>query len=364
MKVARFPLVSALVLVALLVSRAEAGVTFHASYRESASRFQILDCVSEWWDNCQDDGEYRKEWINRYGALSQEDLNFFQEYKNLRNRYLVSINEPNDPNLRKDGFFSRGSSAQEDPFQLIFYSARDQYDAYSKLANLISPDERTWLKKFYAHFEPRVSLLLEESKTPFENWATRLNGELSNPAYSTFFDKIQSFYNVSADINYELLVTWWPPIRRSMASPTDRYLVFQKNPILHMTESDLDIVFHEVVHTISAKQPLQQKKAMTKAFLDICPMQDRLKRLRILEEPLAVALGQIAFLDEFAPATLHFEDSFYNNPWISVFGKTIYPTLKAELQSGHTITQGFIEKAAKQCLELSGMARTLQAQNP
>lgn len=336
-----------------------AEVSFKASYRESASRFQILDCVAQWWDHCQDAGEYRNEWVRRFGELNTQDLAFFEKYKKLRETYLVSINEPKDPLLRKDGFFSRGSAAEEDPIQFIFYSSLDQSEVFQKLETLISQTEIAWLKTFYEYFEPKTALLLGESKIPFEKWATELNTDLAHPGFDKFFDKIAGFYGITTSVNYEAIITWWPPISRTMATPTDKYLVFQKNPLMHMNESDIDIVFHEVVHTISSRQPKSQKQELTRRFLEICPVKDRLKRYAILEEPLAVALGQIAFLDEFQSENLHFEQSFYNNPWISAFGKMIYPVLKSELQNGRSISQGFIEKAANQCKELVRAAELL-----
>ncbi len=330
---------------------AEASVSFKASYRESTNRFQILDCVAQWWDYCMDDGEYRAEWIRRFGPLDNTDLELFSQYKQIRESYMASSNESSDPLFRKDGLFARNSTKTEDPFATIFYSSENESQSYKKLTALISPSELAWLKAFYAHFEPRTSVLLAESKTPFEKWVKKLNSDLSDPDYPGFFEKLLYFYNVSTNINYEVLITWWPPINRNMASPTDTYLVFQKNPIKHMSENDLPIVFHEVVHTLSSRQSLQQKQELTKNFLNICPVKDRLKRGNILEEPLAVALGQIAFLDQFFPAELHFEESFYNNPWISSYGKAIYPVLKSEINSGKTITDGFILKAADQCKE-------------
>lgn len=351
---------NALLLLFLLASsHALADVSFNASYRESTNRYQILDCVSEWWSGCQDDGAYRTEWVRRHGSLSAKDLEWFETYKRIRETYLVSANEPAALLLRKDGFFSRGSAAKEDPFQYVFYSARTQEEAYRQLSKLITPAELVWLKKFYEHFEPRTSLFLKESAVPFGRWAAQLNAELANPLYRLFFAKISAFYGVALNLDYEILITWWPPIARDLASPTDRYLVFQKNPVTQMEGRDLDVVFHEVVHTISAHQPKQQKRELTRKFLEICPVEGRVRRGDILEEPLAVALGQIAFLAEFDPDGLHFDASFYNNPWISSFGKAIYPIVRLELNSGRDINQEFIEKAASQCEEFTKAAKLL-----
>ncbi len=339
---------------------ANAAVSFKASYRESASRFQILDCVAQWWDHCTDDGEYRNEWIRRFGALNDRDLELFENYKSLREKYLVSGNGSSDPLLREDGFFARGSAAQEDPIQFIFFASPTPSEAFLKLEILVAPAELEWLKSFYDYFEPRTSVLLEESRAPFQKWASELTTRLAHPGYPRFFRKISAFFGVVADIEYEVLVTWWPPIRRNTASPVDRYLIFQKNPVIHMAENDLEIVFHEVVHTISARQPKAQKQELTRKFLGMCPVKDRLKRGTILEEPLAVALGQIAFLEKFEPKTLKFEKGLYRNAWISAFAKAIYPILKSEMHLGRSITHGFVEKAANQCEELVRAAELLK----
>ena len=143
------------------------------------------------------------------------------------------------------------------------------------------------------------------------------------------------------------------------ASPVDRFLVFKKNPSKQLCHGDTDIVFHEIVHTISTRQNILQKQAITKQFLGKCPIQDKLQRLKILEEPMAVALGQILYLETYQPDKLKLEDQLYRDPWVNSFSKLIFPVLKTEITMGHKITDGVVWKMAKICLELVETSKQL-----
>lgn len=104
-----------------------------------------------------------------------------------------------------------------------------------------------------------------------------------NNGVQKYFENLVKFYNAKGNLQYRVLYTWWPPIDRTNATPTGQYLIMRNHPLKHKDRNDSDIVAHEIIHTISTKQPLDQKTKLTKSFLDKCPVQDKLKKLVILE---------------------------------------------------------------------------------
>jgi hypothetical protein len=175
---------------------------------------------------------------------------------------------------------------------------------------------------------------------------------VENVGIESFLADISSFYGVKGPVRYEVLFVWWPPINRSNASPTGNYLVMRLNPAKHSSEDNTDIIFHEVVHTISARQDLKQKQKFTEEFFKICNVGTKLKKLTILEEPLAVANGQMLFQTRFQSKRFEHSSKWYNNAWISMFGKLIYPTVKTYMDKRKGMDLDFIHKTANMCAEV------------
>ncbi|MGK5087556.1 hypothetical protein WDW86_08355 [Bdellovibrionota bacterium FG-2] len=182
------------------------------------------------------------------------------------------------------------------------------------------------------------------------------------PSYSKLLERIAKFYKVRAKIDYQIVFVWWPPIDRTNASPTGKFLVMRYHPQKHIKDAlaDGDVVFHEVVHTISAKQDLEKKRELTKAFLNKCPIQDKMKQGKILEEPLAVAIGQIYYMRRFEPKNFRYSSSLYNDPWISLFGRVLYPLVEEVFNRERPIDNDFVLSASKLCNEVVAVTMKLQ----
>ncbi|MDO9183062.1 MAG: hypothetical protein Q7U04_11670, partial [Bacteriovorax sp.] len=320
----------------------EAGsISISAKYSEAANTFVIMDCLSGWWDKtfCQDDGgEFQKYWAKRFG-LTSEDRDLFKQYDVVRQKYYKGLGLPKDDiGPFKDGLFSKRSGITEDQIAPSFYSSDTLEQSYGKLEKVIKQEDLVFLKSFHKHFKVNYQILLSESE-PFRNKTKELNRKLQDKKYADFFAKISRYYSVAENMKYEVLYTWFPPLDRDSASPTNSFLVFQQHPIKHIDSDDEDIVFHEIIHTISARQPQKQKEEISKTFLEACPnIKEKfigLYRGRVLEEPMAVTIGQIIFLKKFFPKRLKWDSKLYNNPWISEFAKLIYPVIESELDQNN-----------------------------
>ncbi len=349
-----------MVLFVFLCSAAFGKVSIEAKYREAGNAFDILDCVSGWWDFsfCNDGGSYQEEWKKRF-SISNDDKVLFNQYDALRKKYFQGLGLPKQEFIPDDGIFAKRASLTEDLVAPAFYSSNSLDEAYSKLSKIIDEADLKFLQAFHNHFRPKLQTLLNESKA-FKKAAESLNRELQDKRYQKFFKKVSSYYGIQLDIEYEVLFSWWPPIERDNASPTGQYLVLRKNPIKHLSWDDKDIVFHEVVHTISARQPQEKKYSLSKKFLENCPVEARMPRGHILEEPLAVAIGQIYFLSLFHPGSIRWESKLYSKPWISSFAKVIYPLIKEEIESGKKFSADTAAGLGKLCNEYLGAAETLK----
>lgn len=338
-----------LIYLAFIVSlQINAAVTFKATYSETADLFQFLDCASNWWDGyCGDEGQYRLE-FEKKAKLTDEDLKLFKKYEELRFKYYVDEDQKEkDPTKNRNGFFATTGSLTADFMALSFYKENSVEKAIEALTKL-STEDKDFLKKFYEHFQDRVKPFLKES-IAFKKAAKELSGKLQKKSYKDFFKMVQDFYGVEGNFDYTALFVWWPPLERDYAYPVSDYLVLSKNPVKHLSWSDEEIVFHEVVHTISKRLPLEKKQQLTKVFLEECPTGTSLKKGTILEEPLAVAVGQMLFLKKFNPKKYKSETNWYRNEWINKFSQAIFPEIETTFAKKGKLDEELVRKLGKIC---------------
>src|SRR5690606_8312150 len=67
----------------------------------------------------------------------------------------------------------------------------------------------------------------------------------------------------------------------------------------------------------------------------------------LVEEPLAVTVGQMYYLQTLIPEQFDFFEEFYNNPWVNVISKLAYPMVWHYLSNSKPIDDLFILNLAK-----------------
>ena len=100
----------------------------------------------------------------------------------------------------------------------------------------------------------------------------------------------------------------------------------------------------------------------SKAFLKLCPITNIFsadENSKILEEPMAVTIGQSLFLEKFFPKRLKWDSKLYNHPWISAFSKSIYPIIKADFDTGKPFSVETGKKLGFVCDEFIKASRIL-----
>jgi hypothetical protein len=344
-------LISFLCFVFFTLNARPAQIEIRVEYSKSADIFEFLDNVSNWWPGFTEE-EYVKHW-NRSVKSEPNDKGLFVKCARLREKYY---NDPDqkekDPLKNKNGFFSNSGSLDADPFADAFYSSNSLEEAFQKLEKLLSTQDMEFVKMFYEHFRSRSESLIVNDGKDFSGSIKLVNEKLKTSEITRYFEGVTKFYKVESGFKYRVLYTWWPPISRTNASPTGRYLIMRNHPIKHKDRDDSDIVAHEIIHTISTGQSVAQKLKLTQEFLKSCPVQDKLKKLLILEEPMAVVFGQLIFVQKFNPNHFSTSENLYNNPWINTFSRLIFEPLKSRFEKGETINDGFIRDASKICVDL------------
>jgi hypothetical protein len=355
---AKLVFLSALIVIGS-ASTCYASVSISASYAATANILQILDCISDrnkpnTEGDCQDDSGYIKDWNKRFGPLTNEDKKLLAEYARLRQKYF---NDPDaaeeNPLKNRNGFFARIGSEHADQFAPPFYSSNDLNTVYKKLSSVVTKAELGRLKTILAHFDVQLQAYLKESRVYIEA-AKQMNASLRKPEFSAFYDEIMAFYNVKEDVHFEVIYVWWPLLNRDITPRYGQFFVMERNPASpDLAKPDTDITTHEIVHSISSQQDLKQKQTLTAQFLRGCDPLKKVRPLRVLEEPLAVSIGQMLFLERFKPDEFKATRRWYRNSWVNEFAPHVFPEVKEAFRNKKSITDGIIGKLIPSCKKLN-----------
>ena len=320
-----------------------------ATYSDFANRFDILSCVL--WDGyCPGEGASRAYWKKRFGFGAAEET-LAQDYSQLRSRYYKGAKSEKDPLKNKNGFFAVNGLGV-DVVSDSFLSSSNLADALSKIELTVSVSDREKLKEIFTRFDPQLGMLVTESGF-LKGLSVSLETSLETKAAKEITQYIRFFYGPGNVPALHTLFAWWPPTGQDIGSPDGHFLVLRKNPEKRATGPDDDFALHEFTHVVSAQQPLQQKVDFTGEFLKICPKAAQLRKGEILEEPLAVALGQMLYLDTFYPVRFSQTKKWYANKWVNHFAQVIYPVVKSYYARHLPIDLGFIRATARLCAEQS-----------
>lgn len=324
------------------------NIKIEVAYSESADIFDLMDNVSNWWPGfCEE--EYKKYWIKKFDA-SDRDKKYFKKYAEFRWRYY---NDPDqaekNPLKNRNGMFATLGSISADPVAEAFYSSDTLSESYKKLGAILKIEDLKFLKEFHNYFSKKYDLLIDESRRGFPKAIKTHRKTLAKKGINNYFSSVAKFFSVSKKFKYRVLFTWWPPIDRTNASPTGEYLVMRYNPLKHSHLDDSDIVAHEVIHSISANQSLEAKVELTKYFLEECPIQGKIQKGKILEEPLAVVFGQLIFSEIFFPKRFSLSGNLYNNAWINAFSKVIYEPVSHHYKNKRKFSKTLMKKLGKIC---------------
>lgn len=352
-----------LMAVCMIAAPARAEVRIAVAYGEAADVFSLMDNVSRWREGFTDPA-YRDEWVTRFG-WSAADQAITDRYTAYRLRIYVDEAQGLDPATSRDGLFNpaTANTAASDPLAVHFLLQPSARAALQTLARSASADDARMLRQFYAHFAPKWRLLLADRQAHMAG-ATELERYFNTSQVSAFIDRMARFYGVTVSGTFQVFLTRYPPGRQSSAEVlAGNYILLHAPAGAPITATDWDgIVMHELAHYMSARQPAEQKQALTREFLAICPMPPGVRRFWLIEEPLAVAWGQAAYSIQVHGRPLDPLDNWYSVPWIDIVSRAIAPTVIAGYGTGATINDGIVREAADRCVSLTSIAATMSAQ--
>jgi hypothetical protein len=335
-------------------------------YREAACLFEILDQVSAWWPDYVEP-EYRKAWIAR-GLEQKGDSIWFRRYATLRSRYFDRTGQQGDSAAGSaawragSGLFTAGATQHADPVAAAFHDAESLDDAFTRLTTIVTPDERTFLRRFYAHFHSRTEPLTAETRAATSASREATARTLGDPAVETYLARVAALFGGARSAldsarptwQYTALYVWWPDSDQTRASPSGRVLRLRVRPHAADTVNSADVVAHEYVHVLAAAMPVATQQALSTTILDGCAAPAFVhRRLAFVEEPIATALGNIEFRQRFLPQRFSWTRRWYNDPWVDVYARLLHPVLLHQLSTGRELGVPFAKAAAGLCTTLS-----------
>ncbi len=312
-----------------------------AVYREPAVVFETLDNVSLWWkDKCNP--EYRADWERRFGVIGDDDAKRFATYKELRKRTYAYPSEEKDPHTNASGLFAPNKPA--DRVAEAFYGASTMDEGFARVSKVVGPEDVATLRAFYAAYEPRMRVILDESRG-LAATARQLSSSLSGTKTEAFFEKMLRFYGVTRAGWFEALVLYWPSGPNVTAHQRGSFLLLKGT-------AEPEIVVHELAHWVSSQRATAEKRALSTRFLGRCDPTEGVRVEKILEEPLAVAQQKV-FLRQIAPERFDENAGWYSSDaWISPLAKAIFERVQNAYDRGETLDASLVDGAAAACEEL------------
>lgn len=327
------------------------------AYREAADAFEILDHVSNWWPG-YNAPEYRQFWIDSLGFLPGDSAQFTQ-YAALREKYYDKRGQGNSqPRRDGSGLFTDRIVLNADPLAAAFYSAQSTDGAIASLRSLLTAEERRFLTAFYAHFRPRLAPLLNQSRQRTAASRAATAHTLEAPGVAGYFAQVRRWFGVDR-IPFTALYVWWPDSTRTSASPNGTHLILRVRPFVGDTVNSADVVAHEAVHVFAAMMDARKKQELSAALLDGCAVPAGIRRLAVLEEPVATVLGNMEFRRRFQPRRFQWSRQWYGDEWVDLVARLLYPVITDAVRSNAPMGAAFRRDAAAMCA-LASRARRVR----
>jgi hypothetical protein len=371
---------------------------FAVRYREAADVFEMLDQVSAWWPDYVEPA-YRQAWIDA-GRIRPDDSTYFAQYARLRERHVDRSGQTGSGERRgASGLFTAAATSTADPVAAAFHASDSIDAAFDQLRRVLSPSEITFLRAFYAHFRTRTSPLTVATRAATADSRVATAAALADTAVVRYVTQVAALFSSPPDDSarhrpathdddgttstggppdaepargrgdaepsverpaprpapLSVLYVWWPDSMHTFATPKGRVLVLRVRPRSGETVNSADVVVHEAVHVFAASMPEAQKAALSGTLLDGCAVPERVRRLAILEEPIATALGNIEFRRQLMPRRFAWGRRWYGDAWVDVYARLLQPLLAERTATGRRLDGAFAREAAGLCSALVGL---------
>lgn len=330
-----------------------AAQSITVGYRQPADVFEILDNVSAWWPDYVESA-YRAEW-NRRGLAQPGDSTWFAQYRIFREKYFDRSGQSGGaPTREGSGLFTDRRAVEADPVGAAFHGAFTLDEAYASLARRVTPTELAWLRRFVAHFSPRVTPLTVETEERIAASLAATRATIALPTVQSYLGQVRGLFRIDSVPPFAALYVWWPDTAMVQASPSGRTLLLRLRPTAGDTINSADVVAHEAIHVYLAYADSSWKRTLSAAVLDRCTPPAGVRRLAVLEEAIATALGNIEFRRRFQPRRFSWSRRWYGDEWVNLSARLLHPVLSAALDGGTPLGASFGADAGATCASLAG----------
>lgn len=216
-------------------------------------------------------------------------------------------------------------------------------DFKNKTFGIIPSSELIKFSNILSKFEPIYdSLIYQPNKNEFEKQLTALSEYVKTGNLSKSFKSGLNFYASEWDNSVPLEIAIIPSKGEGFTATVFFNQAISEVP-LNFKHNDVlfSVLMHEIYHIQYDEQPLKVKQNLELWFKQN-PSQNSTYAYLLLNEVLATALGNGYVFEQLNGKTDSGE--WYNNKYVNLMAKEIYPTVKAYLADNKSIDQNFVNK--------------------
>lgn len=338
------------------------ALTFEVKYNQSIDLLNFMDKLSEWEPGPAAD-TYLTFW-EKSKFKKKHDQKYLLSYKEIRKKYY----HPSFAHL-----FAHNNH-NTDILASVFYENTNPKKAVLKLKSKINGSDYDKIQSSIGYFSERISKLTVNQS--HEKAILFIQKTLNQEGIQAYIKIVCNFYNVDFEklhipvvFNYTLdnvnedAFIYADTIVLSDFTFKKNIFYNIKNAHLFQNIDNISLLMHEIVHLISSKAPAEQKERLSKAFEANFNLSEHLssqKKLYLLEEPLAVILGQILFTRKMLPEYYEKFQNWYENPWVNNIAKLKEKSVSRYLEENKSIDIKFVNSFAKQANELAEISKYLK----
>lgn len=338
------------------------ALSYDIKYSQSIDVLNFMDKLSE-WEKTPASSVYKNYW-RTHGFQKNNDEKYLLDYKKIRKKYY----------LNKFLYLFSENHRKQDIISSSFYDIDNPKKAIYNLRSKIKKEDYIVIKNSINHFLSRIIKITGSQS--HEDLTRFLNSNLNQKDTKDYIKSICAFYKVNAEsIKIKITMSWFLKELTESAYFNMNTIVlpdftYQNNIFKDMPNSNslqradnMSILLHEIVHLISSNASLEQKKRLSDIFYadfisakSLPPSQKQY----LLEEPMAVILGQMIYTKKTAPDYYEKCQNWYINPWVNTVAILKERSIANYMHNNISIDENLIKSFAKTSNLLTKMPTTIE----
>ena len=311
---------------------------FTLGYQKHIDFFNFIDNLSNWSPGFTS-SRYQIFWESE-GLQQPNDLKHLESIRKIRNKYFHP----------KPSIFIHYDES-EDPIAEAFYNAPNLQSAINKLEEILPKTDAKELISALIYFEPKVRKYTNDN-TIIRN---ALNDILQRKDINDFYKKVSIFYNCKIVTPNKLKIhaVSLPPNKNISAFILNNTIIVSlPTSATQINEKMLaefsSIIAHELMHFHSMNTPKKIQIEHEKSLIQLVhyDLKNQENYNLLIEEPLAVILGQKIFMKKFFPKHYNVYENVYSDPWVRIMSFLLEPLVAAYIEQTLPIDYKFIEAYA------------------